>query len=103
MPEINRSFNLGQPKAMDSTKQFDKAEVMIRIECDVHDWMLGYAGVLEHPYFSVTGGDGAFSLPNLPPGTYTIEAWHEKYGAQTMQVTVGAKETTDIEFTFSGG
>ena len=103
MPEINRSFNLGQPKAMDSTKQFDKAEVMIRIECDVHDWMLGYAGVLEHPYFSVTGADGAFSLPNLPPGTYTIEAWHEKYGAQTMQVTVGAKETTDIEFTFSGG
>ena len=103
MPEINRSFNLGQPKAMDSTKQFDKAEVMIRIECDVHDWMLGYAGVLEHPYFSVTGGDGAFSLPNLPPGTYTIEAWHEKYGAQTMQVTVGAKETKDIEFTFSGG
>ena len=103
MPEINRSFNLGQPKAMDSTKQFDKAEVMIRIECDVHDWMLGYAGVLEHPYFSVTGADGAFSLPNLPPGTYTIEAWHEKYGAQTMQVTVGAKETKDIEFTFSGG
>ena len=103
MPEINRSFNLGQPKAMDSTKQFDKAEVMIRIECDVHDWMLGYAGVLEHPYFSVTSADGAFSLPNLPPGTYTIEAWHEKYGAQTMQVTVGAKETKDIEFTFSGG
>jgi len=77
--------------------------VMIRIECDVHDWMLCYAGVLEHPYFSVTSADGAFSLPNLPPGTYTIEAWHEKYGAQTMQVTVGAKETKDIEFTFSGG
>jgi hypothetical protein len=102
MPTINRSFNLGQPKAMDSIKQFDKTEVMIPIECDIHDWMLGYVAVLDHPYFSVTGAEGTFSLPNLPPGTYTLEAWHEKYGAQTMEVTVGEKETKEIEFTFSG-
>ena len=102
-PTINRPFNLGQPKKMDSTKKFDKAEVMVKIECDVHKWMLGYLGVLDHPYFSVTGTDGAFRLPNLPPGTYTIEAWHEKYGTQTMQVTIGPKETKEIEFTFSGG
>jgi len=102
-PTVNRPFNLGQPKKMDSTKTFDKPEVMIRIECDVHDWMLGYAGVLAHPYFSVTSTEGTFSLPNLPPGTYVIEAWHEKYGTQTMDVTVGAKETKEIEFTFSGG
>ncbi len=102
MPTVNRAFNLGQPKAMDSVKKFDKVEVMIRIECDIHDWMLGYVGVLDHPYFSVTGTEGTFTLPNLPPGTYTIEAWHEKYGTQTMEVTVGEKETKEIEFTFSG-
>ncbi len=102
-PTVNKSFNLGQPVKMDSTKKFDKVEVMIPIKCDVHEWMSGYVGVLDHPYFAVTGSDGTFSLPNLPPGTYTIEAWHEKYGTQTMEVTVGAKETKDIEFTFQGG
>jgi hypothetical protein len=103
MPSLNRSFNLGQPKKMDSIKKFDKVEVMIPIECDIHDWMLGYVGVLDHPYFSVTGTDGTFKLPNLPPGTYTLEVWHGKYGTQTMQVTVGEKETKEIEFTFSEG
>jgi hypothetical protein len=102
MPTINRAFNLGQPKVMDSIKKFDKVEVMISIECDIHDWMLGYVGVLDHPYFSVTGMEGTFTLPNLPSGTYTIEAWHEKYGTQTIEVTVGEKETKEIEFTFNG-
>ncbi|MCI0398758.1 MAG: carboxypeptidase regulatory-like domain-containing protein [Chloroflexi bacterium] len=102
MPTTNRAFNLGQPVAMDSTKQFTEVEVMIPIECDVHDWMLGYLGVLDHPYFDTTGEDGAFSLPNLPPGTYTIAAWHELYGEQTMSVTVGEQEAAEIEFTFEG-
>ena len=103
MPEINRAFNLGQPIKMDSSKTFDKVEVMIPIECDVHEWMSGYAGVLAHPYFAVTGSDGSFSLPNLPPGTYSVEAWHEVYGAQTVSVTVGEKEAKEIEFTVTGG
>jgi len=102
MPTLNRSFNLGQPVKMDSTKTFTKPEVMIPIACDVHDWMYGYVGVLDNPYFSSTGTDGAFSLPNLPPGAYTVEAWHEEYGAQTMEVTVGETETKEIEFTFGG-
>jgi hypothetical protein len=102
MPSVNRPFNLGQPRTMDSTKQFDQVEVMIPIECDVHDWMKGYAGILEHPYFSVTGSDGSFSLPNLPPGTYTIAAWHEVYGEQTMSVTIGEKESKEVEFAFEG-
>ena len=102
MPEINRPFNLGQPVKMDSKRTFDKVEVMIPIECDVHDWMKGYAGVLDHPYYSVTGSDGAFSLSNLPPGSYTIVAWHELYGEQTMSATIGEKESKEIEFTFEG-
>ena len=102
MPSINRPFNLGQPVKMDSKRTFDEVEVMIPIECDVHEWMKGYAGVLDHPYFAATGADGTFSLPNLPPGTYTIVAWHELYGEQSMSVTVGEKDTQEIEFTFEG-
>ena len=102
MPSINRPFNLGQPVKMDSKRTFDKVEVMIPIECDVHEWMKGYAGVLDHPYFAATGADGTFSLPNLPPSTYTIVAWHELYGEQSMSVTVGEKDTQEIEFTFEG-
>ena len=103
MPTTNRPFNLGQPVAMDSSKTFDQVELAIPIECDVHDWMLGYLNVLDHPYFATTGDDGTFSLPNLPPGTYTIASWHELYGEQTMSVTVGENETQEIEFTFEGG
>ena len=54
-------------------------------KCDVHGWMNAYAGVLDHPYFAVTKPDGTFSIPNLPPGTYTLAAWHEKLGTQTLQ------------------
>ncbi len=71
-------------------------------QCNVHSWMNGFVGVLPHPYFSVTGADGTFSLRRLPPGTYVIKAWQEHYPAQTQTVTVGAHETKDIVFTFHG-
>jgi hypothetical protein len=64
--------------------------------------MLGYVSVLNHPYFDTTQDDGAFSLANLPPGTYTVVAWHEEYGEQTQSVTVGEGETANVEFTFEG-
>ena len=63
-------------------------------------WMNAYAGVLSHPYFAVTANGGAFELKDLPPGTYTIEAWHEKLGTQTQSVTLGAKETKTVGFAF---
>jgi hypothetical protein len=64
--------------------------------------MKAYVGVQKHPFHVVTGEDGTFSIKGLPPGDYTIEAWHEKYPAQTMKVTVGAKETKTADFTFKG-
>ena len=75
---------------------------MVPFKCDVHGWMNAWVGVVDHPYYSVTGPDGTFSLKGLPPGTYTIEAWHEKLGTQTQMVTIGAKETKDVGFTFKG-
>jgi hypothetical protein len=73
---------------------------MIPMKCQVHAWMRGYIGVLEHPYFAVTDGNGRFAIPHLPPGTYTIEAWHERLGAQTQQITLAARDTKAMDFTF---
>ena len=104
MPKINQGFNFAQPaKGMESTKTFDKEELVIPVKCDVHSWMGGYIGVLSHPYFAVTGKDGSFSLKNLPPGEYEIEAWHEKYGVKSMTVKVGEKESKTADFTFKPG
>lgn len=101
MAKVNQGFNMGQAiQGMKNAKVFTAPEVMVRIKCDVHAWMTAYAGVVSHPYFAVTAGGGAFELKNLPAGTYTIEAWHEKLGTQTQTVTVGAKESKSISFTF---
>jgi plastocyanin len=97
----NREFNNGQPlQNMKTTHTFTAAEVMVPFKCDVHGWMNAFVGVLPHPYFSVSDTSGAFSLKSLPPGTYTIEAWHEKLGTMTETVTIGARETKDVNFVF---
>jgi plastocyanin len=101
MPKSNSEFNNGQPiQGMKMTHTFDKKEVMVPFKCDVHGWMNAYVGVLDHPYYAVTDSNGKFELKSLPPGTYTIEAWHEKLGTQTASVTLGAKESKDVTFTF---
>ena len=100
-PTEQRGFNTSQPVSMESTRAFGTAEVMIPVRCDVHGWMTAYIGVLEHPFHSVSGSDGSFSLSTLPPGDYVVEAWHERYGAQTQNVTVVTGETADVTFTFS--
>ena len=100
-PKGNTEFNNGQPiKGMKMTHTFTSPEIMVPFKCDVHGWMNAYVGVLNHPYFAVTGKDGKFELKDLPPGTYTIEAWHEKSGTQETKVTIGPKESKDVAFTF---
>ncbi len=100
-PEINRGFNSSQPVAMETTRAFGSAEVMVPLRCDVHGWMNAYIGVLDHPFHSVSDGTGAFSLSTLPPGDYVVEAWHELYGTQTQNVTVATGQTAEVSFTFS--
>jgi hypothetical protein len=102
MPKINKEFNIGQPvKGLKTDKTFDKPEVMVPFKCDVHKWMNSYAGVLEHPFFAVTKLDGSFSIEGLPPGDYVVEAWHERFGAKEMNLTVAEKATAEANFTFT--
>jgi hypothetical protein len=88
---------------MKTTRIFDKPEIMVPLRCDVHGWMNAYAGVVPHPFFAVSAADGSFTIKGLPPGAYTIEAWHERLGTQTMKVTVDAKAGATANFTFKGG
>jgi hypothetical protein len=81
----------------------DKPEAMIEIKCDIHPWMRAYLGAFDHPYFALSGADGSFTLKNLPPGEYTVEAWHERFGTRSQKVALGAKETKDVVFTFGVG
>jgi hypothetical protein len=100
-PTVNQGFNVSQPVEMETRKSFSMPEVMIPVKCDVHGWMEAYIGVQNHPYMAVSAEDGTFSLADLPPSTYTIEAWHELYGTQTQTVTVGPKETGQVTFQYS--
>ena len=101
VPAKNRGFNISQPsEGMKTERTFSTEEVMVPLQCNVHSWMSAHVGVLSHPFFAVSDSTGAFKITGLPPGTYTIEAWHEKLGTQQMNVTVGAGETKTADFTF---
>ena len=103
LPMTNQEFNVGQAlQGLRHTHTFSTKEVMVPFKCDVHKWMNAYVGVLDHPFHAVTQPDGSFSLKGLPPGTYTVEAWHETLGTMTQSVTVGANETKDVAFSFAG-
>jgi plastocyanin len=103
LPQTNQEWNESQPPGSDvKVQSFPRQEVMIPVKCNIHPWMRSYIGVVSHPFFAVTGDDGTFTIKGLPPGTYTIETWHEKYGTQDQQITVGPKESKTVDFSFKG-
>jgi plastocyanin len=98
---VNQPFDVGTPlQGIEIKRTFATREVMIPFMCNVHAWMTAFVGVLEHPHFAVTDATGRFSIPSLPAGTYTLEVWHETFGTQTQKVTVAAKESKDLTFTY---
>jgi plastocyanin len=102
LPKINPMFNRGQPATLkELTTSFPQPENMFEVKCDVHPWMLAYIGVYTHPFFSVTGTDGTFTIAGLEAGTYEITAWHERLGTQTASVTVSGSDTASQDFTFA--
>jgi plastocyanin len=102
VPKKNRGFNISQPtQGMKSTRSFPTAEAAIPFECNVHGWMHAKVFVMDNPYFAVSDENGAFSIKGLPPGTYTLEAWHERFGTKTATVTVAATGAATATFTFA--
>jgi hypothetical protein len=93
----NRSEIPGSP-AIEET--FIAPELAIPVKCNVHPWMKGYLFVFDHPFYAVTSKDGRFSLQGLPPGTYTIGAWQELYGTREQTVTIGTKQSANLDFSF---
>jgi plastocyanin len=101
MPVNNREWNKSQPPGMapiDAT--FAREEISIPVKCNIHPWMKSYIAVFKNSYFAVTSKDGSFSLPNLPPGNYTITAWHEKYGSISQAVTLAPNAPQAVTMTF---
>jgi len=74
---------------------FSKPEVLVKVNCDVHKWMLAYVGVVDNPYFAVSDADGNFKIPNLPPGDYTLTAYHLKVHGATPGATQAIKVAGD--------
>ena len=79
----------------------DATGEILKFKCDVHPWMTGYVGVSAHPFFAVTGEDGKFEIPKVPAGKYTLEAWHERFGTTSQEITVEANKPATATFTFA--
>ena len=93
-------FNLSLPfrgTTIDATSRIRHAGVL-KVVCDTHAWMLAYIHVFDHPYFAVTDERGAFSISNLPAGTYILNAWHEDAGIRSQEITVS--ESGDVRTVF---
>jgi plastocyanin len=94
----NGAFNIAQPrKGMETTRTFEKAELLFPVRCDMHPWMLAFVAVLPHPFFAVTGPDGAFAIEGLPAGTYEIEALHDKLKPVTAKLSLRDGESAQLQ------
>jgi hypothetical protein len=99
----DQGFNVGQPTAGNIYNWKPKTEeTMLHIKCDIHNWMNAYVGIVTNPYFAVSDTMGTFTIDKVPPGTYTLQAWHERFGMLTKMVTVKAGAAVTVDFTYTG-
>ncbi|HMH05925.1 MAG TPA: carboxypeptidase regulatory-like domain-containing protein, partial [Terriglobales bacterium] len=96
----NHEWNKSQPPgAAPFDVSWTAPEVAVHVKCNIHPWMSGYMAVVKGPY-GVTDNSGSFTINNVPPGDYTLTAWQESYGTQTLKVSVGAGKPATADFTF---
>ena len=94
-----RTFDLGRyPSGESRERSFPRAGV-VKVFCDIHSHMSALIMVLEHAWFTIPNEAGAFSLPPVPPGDYTLVAWHERIGEQRQRIRVTAGATVQTAFT----
>ena len=96
-------FNKGMPNEKAAPIETTaKDEGMMKWKCDVHPWMRGYIGISKNGLQAISSDSGSFKIDNVPPGKYTVEAWHEKYGTKTQEVTVEAGKPAKVIFKYDG-
>ena len=96
-PEWNQTHPPGAPPII---KTFRRTEALIPIKDNQHPWERAYVGVMDHPFFAVTDEFGRFEIRGLPPGSYTLVVWHERFGQQELEITVAPSENRNADFTF---
>lgn len=98
---VNSDWNVTQePGSPSVIRKFAKPEVMIPVHCNEHPWMKAYIGVMDDPYFDVSGSDGSFLLKGLPTGTYTVAVWTATFGTKEQRVTLQPGERASVDSTF---
>jgi plastocyanin len=97
----NREWNQSQaPGDPPIERRFGYPEVLVRVKCNIHNWMRSWLAVMDHPYYAISKPDGSFEIANIPPGDYTIEAWQEALGTQEQQVHVDPAGKATMAFQF---
>jgi hypothetical protein len=100
-PKINPEWNQSQPPGVPAIeRRFERRELFIPVKDNQHPWEKAYVGVFSHPFFAISDKDGFYKIASLPPGQYTIVAWHEKYGEQKIDVSIDRREDKRLDFTF---
>lgn len=102
MSQYNVSLSRSEGDPPKEVRRSLKRPGMYQIRCDAHDWMRAWIWVLDHPYGVVTGDDGTFTLTDVPPGTYTLMAWHEELEIDGVEkeITVEPGATVEVNFEF---
>jgi len=100
-PKDNKDWNQSQPESSQPLeKKFATPEVLIPVRDNQHPWQKAYVSILSHPFFAVSARNGSYQIAGLPPGQYTVVAWHERFGEQRAEISVGVSEQKNLDFTF---
>ena len=100
LAKLNAEWNKSQPPGSPPLNATYAKPEFIAVKCNIHPWMHGYFAVLATPHYAISGADGKFTISGLAPGTYTVTAWHERFGTQSQQVTVPASGSATSDFVY---